>query len=125
MMYSLLLGLFFCHFLGDFSPLSTAWMLNAKRFGKPFLPILAHAAVHASLMGLCLCCTLGFADPYKLLYLIGFQLVTHFLIDVWKGRMNAWFPILQSPTNKWHWLIFGFDQYLHATVIVLMTAYAV
>ncbi|MEO6903286.1 MAG: DUF3307 domain-containing protein [Bacteroidia bacterium] len=56
--------------------------------------------------------------------LIVFQLVTHFLIDVWKGRMNGWFPTLQSPTNKWHWMLLGFDQLLHATVIITMVHYA-
>lgn len=49
------------------------------------------------------------------------QLVTHFLIDLWKGRMNKWFPSLQSPTNKWHWVIFGFDQLLHSLIIIFMT----
>jgi len=57
--------------------------------------------------------------------LFGFQLITHFLIDVWKGRMNGWFPTLQSPANKWHWIVFGFDQFLHALVIIGMSVYAV
>jgi len=52
-------------------------------------------------------------------------LITHFLIDVWKGRMNGWFTTLQSPANKWHWTVFGFDQLLHALVIIGMSLYAV
>lgn len=97
-------------------------MLNAKRLGKPFFPIYCHAFVHFILMGLFLRIIYGeWGDSYdliaKVLYL---QLITHFLIDVWKGRMNSWFPSLQSPANKWHWVIFGFDQFLHATVIVFM-----
>lgn len=47
---ALLIGLFFCHFLADYTHLSTAWMLNAKRFGKPLFPIFIHALVHGSLM---------------------------------------------------------------------------
>ncbi|MEO6902401.1 MAG: hypothetical protein ABI315_04515 [Bacteroidia bacterium] len=47
----LLISLFFCHFLADFTHLSTNWMLSAKRLGKPLFPILSHAAVHAALMG--------------------------------------------------------------------------
>jgi hypothetical protein len=33
---------------------------------------------------------------------------------------NITIPPLQSPTNKWHWVVFGADQYLHAIVIILM-----
>lgn len=117
----ILIGLFICHFLADYTHLSTAWMLNAKRLGKPLTPILLHAFVHAWLMGFFLLIALGFKPIVWELYL--FQLITHFLIDVWKGKMNAWFPSLQSPANKWHWIVFGFDQLLHAIVIVLMAWY--
>lgn len=114
----LLIGLFFCHFLADFTWLSTTWMLNAKSLGKPLLPIFAHAAVHATLMGL----LLAFGNLTVALWfnLVCFQLLSHFLIDLWKGRMNGWFPILKSPASKWHWIIFGFDQFLHAAVICIM-----
>lgn len=121
MQTTILIGLFICHFLGDFTHLSTAWMLKAKMIGKPFLPILVHALVHATLMGIFLF-LLG-VDNVILLFII--QLTTHFIIDVLKGRMNGWFPILQSPTNKWHWIIFGFDQLFHALVIVVMSHYAI
>ena len=114
----LLIGLFFCHFLADFTWLSTTWMLNAKSLGKPLLPIFAHAAVHATLMGL----LLSFGNLTVALWfnLVMFQLLSHFLIDLWKGRMNVWFPIVTSPANKWHWILFGFDQFLHAAVICIM-----
>lgn len=122
----ILIGLFICHFLGDYTHLSTAWMLNAKRFGKPLLPILAHALVHAFLMMLFLgIFILNSNKGHLLLTLFVFQLITHFAIDVWKGRMNGWFPALQSPANKWHWIVFGFDQLLHAIVIIAMSNYAV
>jgi hypothetical protein len=115
----ILLVLFFCHFLADYTWLSTSWMLNAKRFGKPIYPIFVHAFIHASLMLVVL--SLGFGQSgLKLLLLFLFQLITHWLIDIWKGRMNIWFPKLQNPANKEHWIIFGFDQYLHAAVIVIM-----
>lgn len=92
-------------------------MLDAKRLGKPLLPILAHAAVHAGLMGLVL---LGFNGPGAALTGFAIQLSTHFAIDVWKGKMNEWFPVLQDPTNKWHWWVFGIDQQLHIAVIIWM-----
>ncbi len=47
----ILIGLFICHFLADYTHLSTNWMLNAKRLGKPLHPILIHAMVHTLLMG--------------------------------------------------------------------------
>jgi len=119
---TLLILLFFCHFLADFTHLSTSWMLNAKRLGRPIIPILAHALVHTILMGIVLGFFLPMNEP---LYwnLLSFQMMTHFLIDLWKGRMNGWFPSLQSPANKWHWIIFGADQFFHAVVIILMVSY--
>ncbi len=123
MQTQVLIGLFICHWLADYTHLSTDWMLNAKRLGKPLHPILVHALVHATLMFLVLIPFIGLSDKIWKLFL--FQLITHFLIDVLKGRMNGWFPSLQSPTNKWHWILFGFDQFLHALVIIGMSAYIV
>ena len=123
MQTQILIGLFICHFLADYTHLSTAWMLNAKRLGKPLFPIFAHAGMHTILMFLFL---VWFNYDLELvLKLSAFQLITHFLIDVWKGRMNGWFTSLQSPANKWHWIVFGFDQLLHALVIIGMSLYAV
>jgi hypothetical protein len=124
MQTQILIGLFICHFLADYTHLSTAWMLNAKRLGKPLYPIFTHAFIHALLMLVLLALVFGLSG-FKLAALFGFQLITHFLIDVWKGRMNGWFPALQSPANKWHWIVFGFDQLLHALVIIGMSLYAV
>jgi len=121
MSIQILLGLFFCHFLSDYTHLSTTWMLNAKRLGKPLFPIFVHSLVHTILMGIFLLCILSKEQYYLLLTVLPLQLISHFLIDVWKGKMNVLFPILQSPANKFHWIIFGFDQYLHTVVIVIMT----
>jgi hypothetical protein len=110
-----LLGLFFCHFLCDFTPLLNNWMLNAKRLGTPLFPIAVHACIHSTLM-------YGFLltiSPNSI-WLALFQFSTHFLIDVWKGKMSVWFATLQNPLNKMFWVIFGFDQFLHAVVIILM-----
>ena len=123
MQTKILIGLFICHFLADYTHLSTAWMLNAKRLGKPLFPIFIHASMHTMLMSFVLGWFIGFTNDWA--YLVIFQWATHFLIDVWKGRMNGWFPSLQSPANKWHWIVFGFDQLLHALVIIAMSLYAV
>jgi hypothetical protein len=116
----LLIILFGCHFLADYTWLSTSWMLNAKRFGKPFLPILVHAMVHGIIM---LSAMLLFDVSVIIAVLLAiFQIVSHCLIDLLKGRANGWFPLLQDNSNKWHWIIFGLDQYLHAIVIIIMVS---
>ena len=123
----ILIGLFICHWLADYTHLSTNWMLSAKRLGKPLYPILAHAAVHSLLMGIALT-IMGYGNILQFDIvdkLIIFQLLTHFAIDVWKGRMNGWFPAIHSPANKWHWVVFGLDQLLQAIVIILMSLYAI
>ena len=128
---TILIGLFICHWLADYTHLSTAWMLNAKRFGKPLYPIFCHALTHALLMGIFLRIYFGsWHNQIKIFWILDridlcifFQLGTHFLVDVWKGRMNGWFPSIQNPANKWHWIVFGFDQLLHAIVIILMSYY--
>lgn len=121
-MIPILAALFFCHFLADYTHLSTDWMLKAKRFGKPLYPIFTHAFIHASLMLVAL--SIFGISGLCAMYLFLLQLITHFVIDVLKGRMNGWIPELQSPTNKWHWVVFGADQYLHSIVIVVMAYYA-
>ena len=125
----LLLSLFFCHFLADYTHLSTNWMLSAKRIGKPHFPIFCHALIHASLMSVVVSYYAYsikgidvFAFKYDIvdtLFLI--QLISHFCIDVLKSKMNVWFPALANPANKFHWWLFGADQFLHASVIILMT----
>lgn len=124
MQTQILITLFICHWLADYTHLSTAWMLDAKRLGTPLLPILAHAAIHAFLMSFSIGIIFDM-QTYDVVILFAFQLITHFAIDVWKGKMNNWFPQLQSPTNKWHWVVFGFDQLLHALVIIFMSLYAI
>ena len=124
MKLEILVTLFFCHFLADYTHLSTSWMLNAKKFGKPLYPIFFHALIHSVLMLLSLAIIFGiYGDKLMILFLI--QLFSHFSIDLWKGKMNYFFPSLQSPANKWHWIIFGFDQFLHSFVIILMYQYAI
>ncbi len=120
---TLLILLFVSHFLGDYTHLSTNWMLNAKRLGKPVLPILVHAGVHAILIGIVLSFFVSIKTPL-FWNLVLFELYTHFLIDVLKGRMNGWFPSLQNPANKFFWYIFGADQLAHSIVIIIIVKFA-
>lgn len=111
----------FCHWLADFTHLSNSWMLKAKAIGKPLFPILIHACVHGTLM----CLVLLFFAPLKIvLFLTAFQICTHFCIDVFKGRLSAWFPPLADVKNPFHWWIFGLDQMTHQAVIILMVWFA-
>lgn len=115
----ILIALFFCHWLGDYTHFSTSWMLSAKRFGKPLLPIFVHAMVHATLMATALS-LLGVTQVVvgRMFFM---QLLTHFVIDILKGKVNVWFPVVKNPMSKPHWYVFGFDQFLHAVVIIAMT----
>lgn len=116
-MLLLILLLMLCHWAADFTHLSTPWMINAKQYGKPLFPILIHALVHAVLMGFVL---MFFTDINKVIMLAGFELITHFIIDVWKGRMNGRFPALSKTDNPFHWWLFGIDQFFHQLVIIVM-----
>lgn len=118
----LLMALNVCHFLADYTHLSTSWMLNAKRFGKPLFPILCHACCHGTLMYFTL---LLFIDNTMAVTLCLFQVITHFLIDVLKGKTNVWFPTVSSPVNKSHWYLFGADQLLHQLIIIIMAYVAI
>ena len=119
-MITTLLALNLCHWAADFTHLSTQWMLNAKRLGKPITPILAHAGVHATLFFIFISFLHGFEAGFLS---AAIQFPTHFVIDVWKGRLNGWFENLQNPTNKYHWWIFGLDQYLHQAVIIATASF--
>jgi len=99
--YYLLLLLFFCHFLADFTHLSTAWMLKAKRFGSPVLPILAHAGVHALLMGIVLAFYVPITTPAYWNLVLWYQLISHFLIDLSKGQITKQYLCFQDSSNKW------------------------
>jgi hypothetical protein len=113
----LLFLLMFCHWLADFTHISTPWMQKAKQNGKPVFPIFIHACVHGTLM----CIVLLFFVPIKIVFVLtAFQICTHFCIDVLKGRLNVWFPSLANNTNPFHWYVFGVDQMFHQAVIVLM-----
>lgn len=94
-------------------------MLDAKRLGTPTIHIYEHAMVHGFLMAPFL---FYFTYPWLFLAvgLVFLQMITHFLIDLLKGRLNFWFPKLSDPSNKFHWYIFGADQFAHQLVIIIM-----
>lgn len=108
------------HFMGDYTHLSTEKMLVAKRIGKPIGPICDHAAVHGILIFLAIApyTNIMHLDYHYITYGVLFEMATHLIIDVLKGKCNVWFPVVAEPQNKSHWYVFGFDQLLHQLVIV-------
>lgn len=117
----MLIAMLFAHWLGDYTHLSRPYMLQAKRTGSPLIPILHHALAHAILQSITV---YVFTEKiYETIAVFLFQLITHFAIDVWKGKMNVWFPPLSNPANPYHWYVFGIDQWLHQIVIITTFAY--
>lgn len=120
---TLLILFFICHWAADFTHLSMPYMLEAKKIGKPLGPIYTHAMVHAVLMTVVII-FYGFAygvpDMHSWVYYFWLQLISHFLIDTLKGKLNVWVPSVANPANKIYWYVFGLDQLLHTLVIILM-----
>lgn len=116
--------LLFCHYLADYTALSMPEMLAAKRLGKPLNPIADHAYIHTVLMMLVMwffiLCVGEAYQIRRVMMASGLQFLTHFIIDVLKGRTNVWFPSVTDPTKVKHWVIFGLDQLLHQVVILIM-----
>lgn len=90
-------------------------MLKAKRLGTPLFPILVHAGVHALFFFIAVLALHGIELA---LLAAAIQLPTHFALDTIKGKMNIWFPVLQSNENRFHWWVLGADQMLHQFVII-------
>lgn len=116
----LLLG----HFLGDFTPLSTPRMLEAKANGGPIAPIAAHAAVHAVLTGIAV---LAIARPAPGLVAtaVGIQFLTHLALDGGRAWIGVRRPALNDPATNAFWTALGLDQLSHALVLVGITALVV
>lgn len=116
-MMTILIFLFICHFLADFTHLSRPYMLRAKAAGRPSGPIFHHAMVHGLLMGGVVLVFFGVAPA---VIALGIEVCTHFVIDVIKGRINVWYPELAKPSNPYHWYVFGADQLLHTLIIIFI-----
>jgi hypothetical protein len=113
----LLIFLFVGHFLGDFTPLATARMLEAKLTGSPIGPIALHALVHAVLVGLAVA---AIARPVPMLILaaVTVEFWTHLGLDWVKGKMSVRRPALGDPGQPIFWTALGIDQLAHALVLV-------
>lgn len=63
---------------------------------------------------------LFFTNWEMVLVLYAFQAISHTIIDVLKGKINFYFPQTREISDVKFWVVFGFDQFLHASIIILM-----
>ena len=105
------------HQLGDFTPLSNRRIQQAKANGGPMGPIVLHAAVHALLVAAAVLLVAPPA-PEVLALVVGLELVTHFVIDATRARLNLRAPILSDLEANPFWWALGVDQLLHGLVLV-------
>lgn len=115
---ALLLGfLLVGHFLGDFTPLSTERMREAKQTGRPVGPIALHALVHAVLAGIAVAAV---ARPLPMLLLgaVAIEFWTHLGIDWLRGRLTVRYPAIGDTNERAFWTTLGLDQLAHGLVLV-------
>ena len=60
-------------------------------------------------------------DIYRILFLCALQFTSHLLIDVLKGTVETVYPNLKDFTNPWHWHLFQIDQFLHVSVMYVIS----
>jgi hypothetical protein len=113
----LLIFLFLGHFLGDFTPLATARMLEAKLTGSPIGPIALHALVHSVLVGIAVA-AIARPVPMLILAVVTIEFWTHLGLDWFRGRMTVRRPALGDPGQSVFWTALGLDQLAHAMVLV-------
>ena len=113
----LLAALMLTHFLGDFTPLASARMQDAKAAGTPIGPIAAHALIHAALLGLTVA-LIARPSVQTVVAAMAIQFWTHLGLDWGKGRLGGAHPDLADPGQQAFWTALGFDQFLHGLVLV-------
>lgn len=120
----LLVGLFSAHFLGDFSPLATDRMHDAKASGGPVGPILGHAGVHGVLAGAVTFLLSNVA--LEAVFVAGaFVLVSHFVIDLVRAWTADRWPVLSDAERGEFWMALGADQLIHSLVIIALASWLV
>lgn len=113
----LLAALMVGHFLGDFTPLVTRRMLDAKAQGAPLGPIAAHAGIHGLLAAIAATLVLG-AAPTAVLTAFLAVLVTHFCLDAGRAHLGRRLPALQDSMRQSFWVALGLDQLAHGLVLL-------
>jgi hypothetical protein len=118
MFYHLLIS----HLIFDYGKALTPSMIRDKSIGKIGWPIAIHALLHS--IGVISILLLNGID-LKLSMTLGiFEFVTHFTIDILKGKIENTFKNLKNPKNPYHWHLFQIDQFLHITVKYIISIVA-
>jgi len=105
------------HFLFDYG--RAPKMIEAKSKGTPLFPIFQHALLHT--IGVFIVLAINGVFFPKILILSLFQLLTHFIIDVSKGKLESRYPNLKNSNSPLHWHLFQLDQFLHITVMFIIS----
>lgn len=113
----LMAALLVAHCLGDFTPLATPRMHEAKANGGPLLLIAGHAAVHMVLVAAAIVLIVGPAWSVVTMA-AAVELVTHFALDATRARLGLRFRALRTPSEDAFWWAFGVDQLSHGLVLV-------
>ncbi len=110
------------HYLGDFTPLATRQMQEAKAGFRPPGLIVAHAAVHGGLVF----AAVGLVRPAWPVVLTagGIEFATHLGIDFVKMKLGTRFPRLRDPKDGPFWYFLGLDQLAHLLILVAIAAWA-
>lgn len=119
----LLALLFVGHFLGDFTPLATARMQEAKANGGPMRVIAAHAGVHALLTALAVA-LIARPEPSVLATAAALQFATHWGLDAFRARLGVRVPVFADPGQNVYWTALGLDQLAHSLVLLVITMLA-
>ncbi|MDX1576992.1 MAG: DUF3307 domain-containing protein [Gemmatimonadota bacterium] len=117
----LLAGLFAAHFLGDFTPLATPRMQEAKAAGGPIGYIAAHAGIHAALAGVVVWAIVSPAGGV-LAIAAATVFLTHFAIDAVRARAAVAVRALVDPNRQAFWTALGVDQLAHGLVLVYVAS---
>jgi hypothetical protein len=117
----LLAGLLAVHSIGDFSPLATARMLEAKSNGGPLSQIAVHALVHTILVTIIIVVVAGAALPL-IAIAAAIEFTTHFALDAGRSRLGQRYPALNDVRRNAFWYALGVDQLGHALVLVGLAA---
>ena len=119
----LMAALLFAHYLGDFTPLATARMQEAKANGGPLRPIVAHALVHAVLVTAVVAVLVSTAGTL-LAAVAALEFGTHFALDAFRARLGRRVPAFNDPGRNSFWYMLGADQLVHGLVLVGVVALA-
>lgn len=118
----LLVALLVAHDLGDFTPLATARIRQAKADGGPMGPIAVHAAIHAVLVGIVVLLVIR-PPPAVLGIAMSLEFLTHFAIDASRARLGLRVPALADMRSNPFWWALGVDQLLHTSVLVAIAVF--